>query len=100
MKGETKSTIILCIYIVIMLVICAFALQALKKADNSNNGVTETTNEEASEISTSAVTQIVYIPIITETDTEKITEAQSESESAEIVYTVKSPEGKIGIFIE
>ena len=100
MRSEIKSTFILCIYIVIMLVICALAVKAIKNVDNTNNGMTESTDEESSEIATSDVTQIIYIPIITETESEKITEAQIESETEEVIYTIKIYEGKIGIFTD
>ena len=100
MKSEIKSTFILCIYIVIMLAICALAVKAIKNVNNTNIGMMESTDEKSSETATSDVTQIIYIPIITETETEKITEDQIESETEGFIYTVKSYEGKIGIFTD
>ena len=100
MKSEIKSTFILCIYIIIMLAICALSVRILKQANHTDNVTTEDSDPQTADTSTPAVTQIVYIPIITETDSEAITETQIENETTEFIYTVKSYEGKIGIFTD
>ena len=100
MKSEIKSTFILCIYIIIMLAICALSVRILKQANHTDNVTTEDSDPQTADSNTPAVTQIVYIPIITETDSEAITETQIENETTEFIYTVKSYEGKIGIFTD
>ncbi len=97
MKSERKSTIILCIYIIIMLVVCALAVQTLK----STTPPQDVTEDETTD-TISPVTQIVYIPVISETDSDTTYETEfkteKESETEETKYTVRSHEGKIGIF--
>ena len=95
MKNERKSIIILCIYVTIMLVVCALTVQVLKKSMPNNDIPTEDSDTKAP-----AVTEIVYIPIISEDFSETTTEAESSTETQKTEYLIKSHEGKIGIFNE
>lgn len=95
MKGERKSTIILCIYVIIMLIVCALTVQVLKRAAPNHD-----ISEEITTDITAPITEIVYIPVFSETDTETATETESETQTSETEYTVKSYEGKIGIFTD
>ncbi len=95
MKNERNSIIILCIYVTIMLIVCALAVHALRKTIPTDDMMGDDTDTEIAPI-----TEIVYIPIISEgvSDTTSQTEIESETEKTE--YTVKSYEGKIGIFTD
>ena len=95
MKGERKSTIILCIYVIIMLIVCALTVQVLKRAMPNHDIIEETTTN-----TDSPVTEIVYIPVFSETELESSTETVLETQTTEAEYTVKSYEGKIGIFTD
>ena len=95
MKNERKSIIVLCIYVTVMLVICALTVRVLKKAIPSNDIPNEDTETKAP-----AVTEIVYIPIISEDFSESTTETESQTETQKTEYLVKNYEGKIGIFTE
>ena len=95
MRSERKSTVILCIYIIIMLAVCALAVKALKMAKTEPDNDSNTTGD-----TTPPVTQIIYIPVFSETDSDTMSETEFETESPAIEYTVKSYEGKIGIFSE
>ena len=99
MKSERKSTIILCIYIIIMLTVCALATQALKRSDVKDNTPIENTEDVNTDITSSVVTQIIYIPFFPESDSDTLLESNMETEIEPIEYTVKSYEEKIGIFI-
>ena len=91
MKKEKNSIIILCIYFITMLLICALSVQALKKVATNNNTIEDLTNTEIERI-----TEIVYVPIFSESTLD--TTSDSETDPSQEEYTVKSYEGKIGIF--
>lgn len=93
MKNERNSIIILCIYVAIMLIVCALAVHALRKTFPKDAITDETTDTEISH-----VTEIVYIPIFSESVSDTTSQTQIESEPDKTEYTVKSYEGKIGIF--
>ena len=95
MKSEKNSIIILSIYVIIMLIACALAVQALRKAEPSDDIPTEDTETKAP-----PVTEIVYIPIISEDVSDSVTESESDTETQKTEYLIKSHEGKIGIFTE
>ena len=95
MKSEKKSIIILCIYVIIMLLVCAFTVQILKRTTPNNDIPKEDTDTKAP-----PVTEIIYIPIISEVSSDTATETESATETQKTEYLVKSHEGKIGIFTD
>ena len=95
MKGERKSIIILCIYVFIMLIVCGIATSALKRGFSNENITSENTETKAS-----LVTEIVYIPIFSEANSDSTTETEHKTETQIQEYFIKSYEGKIGVFTE
>ena len=95
MKIERKSIIILCIYVIIMFAVCAFTLKTLKTSAPTN----DIPNEDTQTIPP-PVTEIVYIPIISEDVSDATSDTEIESETQQAEYLVKSYEGKIGIFTD
>ena len=95
MKNERKSTIILCVYVIIMLVICALAVRVLKSSAPTHDVINEESDTE-----NTRVTEIVYIPIFSESVPDTTEETEIDTETERTQYTIKSYEGKIGIFTE
>ena len=95
MKGERKSIIILCIYVFIMLIVCGITTSALKRGFSNENITSENTETKAS-----LVTEIVYIPIFSEANSDSTTETELKTETQIQEYFIKSYEGKIGVFTE
>lgn len=97
MKGERKSIIILCIYVFIMLIVCGIATSALKRGFSNENITSENIETKAS-----LVTEIVYIPIFSEANSDSTTETEHKTETETQIqeYFIKSYEGKIGVFTE
>ena len=91
MKNENKSIFVLLISVILMLIICLISIQFLKKAIPSY-GIDK---EIVTEIS--YITEVVYIPVYTDSDSIEVTEEETEMICN---YFIKSYEGKIGIFNE
>lgn len=87
MRNENKALLVVTVYIIVMLVISTVAVTLIRKNTNhSFESISETESESDIE------TQIVYIPVYSEREEENI---EPEKEN---YFTVKSYEGKIGIF--
>ena len=92
MKNELKSIFVLCLYILLMIIIFFFAIQALKKSVPIYELPKEDVTTEIS-----YVTEIVYVPIYAESEFETETESNTDDIRE---YIVKSYEGKIGVFTD
>ena len=90
MKNDGKAMVLIVAYILTMLLISLVAIVTIRniaKIPSKENGNNE---------SESAHTEIIYIPVYAEPESES--EPEKEETVKRIVYTVKSYEGRIGIF--
>lgn len=86
MKNENKAMLVVTLYIVVMLVISVVAITLIRKNSIEEfNRILEATDTREPE------TNIVYMPIYLESEEESVTDARN-------FYTVRSYEGKIGVF--
>ena len=93
---EHRSTIILITYILIMVSILVFSIITLKPAEPQFNDSVKDEDSQSIKIET----QIVYIPVYSESENVESSGSTTTNLAEENIYVVKSYNGKIGIFKE
>ncbi len=90
MKNEGKAMLVIVAYILTMLLIGLVAIATIRK--EVNEPLTEGDESDTERV----VTEIIYIPVYAEP------EGESETMETEkrVTYTVKSHEGRIGVFVD
>ena len=89
MKDNGKEIAVIVAYIITMLVIGIVSIATIKKeATISQEDKTDT-------IETTVVTEVIYIPTYADGDSE----TESETEERQVVYTVKSYDGRLAICV-
>lgn len=89
MKDNGKGIAVIVAYIITMLVIGIVSIATIKKeATISQEDKTDT-------IETTVVTEVIYIPTYANEDSE----TESETEERQVVYTVKSHDGRLAICV-
>ena len=93
MKSKINFIIILSIYILSLLCVCYLSINLLK----TESPITEEqTNDSGSQ--DSSATEVIYIPIVSETYKDNILDIDETSVVNEVEYTIKAYQGKIGVF--
>ena len=90
MKKEGKGMVVVLAYILTMLLIGIVAIVAIRKDPSVNSMV------KIESISEEPVTEIVYVPVYSEPESD--TQMEALGTEPPIEYTIKSHKGRIGIF--
>ena len=92
MRNEGRSLIIVFFYVIVMLMLCLFTVNTIKR--NTNEVVPSPTEETSQKFGSSTV----YIPVYIGTVPSESSTSDTSEPSEEMSFIVKSYKGKIGIF--
>ena len=90
MKNEGRAMIVVVAYILTMLLITLVAIVTIR------NTAKNPTNDEQGNKDKDITTEIVYVPVYAESETE--VDSETDKTEPSVTYTVKEHEGRVGIY--